>query len=130
MPVHTKEQLESILTDVLEAQKDLARFIKSKSSDTLIMVLMLHTACQLILDDREDENGNDFRQTLSEMGSRIDAIIDLGHTAILKSLQEGNYEQLFGMSVELAVLEESHTECEHCLEQQEEDTQVLDRNLN
>lgn len=116
MPVDSKESVESILKEVLEMQKDLATFVRSKSNDPAVIALALQTACHIILDDHDE--GSYVADTFDEMASRLSTVVHLGHESILRSLREGTYDDVFSISVELGAAENRELDlCPNCAEE-------------
>ena len=103
MPVSSKESMEALIKEVLEMQKDLKAFINSKTDKPEVAALAMQTACSLLLDDYDA--GSLTLSIFMDMAPRMNAIVDLGHEAVLKTLNDGNYEEIFGVSVELGALE-------------------------
>ena len=116
MPVTSKESVEAILKEVLEMQKDLAAFLKSKSGDPAVIALALQTACHIVLDDHDQ--GSYVSDTFDEMAGRLSTAVHLGHEAILRSLQDGTYENVFSVSIEIGAAEAGEFElCPNCAEE-------------
>lgn len=115
MTIHSKEQMEVLLKEVLGMQKDLASFLRSKSEDPLVLALALHTACNAVLDEHED--GSPVLSSFNDMAPRLDAIIDLGHKSVLQALDENKYDQVFAMSVELGAIDNIENDrCQFCID--------------
>lgn len=110
MPVSSKESMEALIKEVLEMQKDLKAFINSKTDKPEVAALAMQTACSLLLDDYDA--GSPTLSIFTDMAPRMNAIVDLGHEAVLKTLNDGNYEEIFGVSVELGALEYLEEECD------------------
>jgi hypothetical protein len=116
MPVTSKESVEAILKEVLELQKDLAAFLKSKSGDPAVIALALQTACHIVLDDHDE--GSYVTDTFDEMVNRLSTVVALGHEAILRSLRDGTYENVFSVSVEIGAAEgDSADLCPQCADE-------------
>lgn len=103
MAIDSPEMLEALLKEVLEVQKDLGHFLRSKSDNPLVIALAAHMACNVVLDEHED--GSDVLEGFADMAPRADAIVDLGHNAVLKSLEDGSYGRVFAVSVEIGAAE-------------------------
>lgn len=120
--------METILKEVLEMQKDLASFLRSKSDNPVVLALALHTACAIVLDDHED--GSQVSVTFDEMADRLSTAVALGHESVLKSLQDGSYDRTFAVSIEIGAVEGLTTNrCPHCeFEEEEEPIELYDLN--
>lgn len=132
MPVNTKESVEALLKEVLELQKDLASFLRSKSDNAAVIALALQTACHIVLDDHDE--GSYVADTFDEMVGRLSAVVALGHESILRSLRDGSYENVFSVSVELGATQSEEMDlCPQCADALdiEVDVEEIDvKNLN
>lgn len=118
MPTQSKESVESLLKEVLEMQKDLVSFLRSKSDNPAATALALHTACAIVLDDHDE--GSQVYNTFSEMAARLSTIVDLGHESVLRSLADGSYERVFAISVEIGAADIASDRCPNCEMDEEE----------
>lgn len=130
MPIHSKEAMEILIKEVLEMQKDLTSFLKSKSDNPAVVALALHTACALVLDDQED--GSQVSKTFDEMADRLSTVVALGYESVLRSLREGSYDRVFAVSVEIGAVDGVSSErCPNCdSEYEEEEPSVEEFDLN
>lgn len=99
MTVGSREEMEALLKEVLEAQKSLLSFIRSKSDSPAAAALALYTAAYLILDDCEE--GSETDKHILDMMPRMLAIVDLGYESVLEALRKGKYQDVFSLSVEI-----------------------------
>lgn len=113
MPViNSKETMESLLKEVLELQKDIRSFIRSKTDDPAVIALALHTACTIAIDEEAEDS--QAVETFDQMSPRLTTIVALGHDAVLKSLRAGSYETVFSVSVEIGAMSEEDDDCPYC----------------
>lgn len=120
MTINSKEEMEELLSKVLRAQQEVASLVRSLSDDPATQALILHTACNITLDDYDV--GSKELAMFSDMAPRMDAIVELGYMSVTKSLEDGSYDQVFSESVEIGAeeIEDALVSCP-CMECIKED---------